>query len=87
MFLIESGAALPALLTLAASSLSPPSLLSQQQSRTQVLPGHESGERRCVPLGHQQQEGVQSQITEHRERCRQEPGAGGRDRRPVSPLR
>lgn len=61
MFLIESTVALPALLTQASSSLSP---ISQQQPRSQVLPGHQSSEWCCVPFGHQQQEGVQGEIFE-----------------------
>lgn len=51
MRLGEGAAALPGLLT-------PPPPFPQQQSRSQVLPGHQPGERRRVPVGHQQQEGV-----------------------------
>lgn len=57
MRLGEGTAALPGLLTPPLLFFFPISF-PQQQSRSQVLPGHQPGERRRVPVGHQQQEGV-----------------------------
>lgn len=68
--------------------LSPPTTPpSQQQPCSQVLPGHQPGERRRLPLRHQQQEGVQGQVAEGGQRRGQEPGAGGGNRRPVPAVR
>lgn len=50
MFLIESTVALPSFIDRGVFLSFP---FSQQQPRSQVLPGHQSSERRRVPFRHQ----------------------------------